>query len=168
MDIEEIVLKFEIREFLRFILAKKKERNTAFSQRAYATHVGFTTSTFNEILKGKRKITKKNFEKISSALKNDKEFDHLLTEYGQARQVQADSGRSQVITDKAVCREMIKISPLVQKNLKGPLFCSLVIAANQEDFEFLQGKVKSALQEKCHFTDLHEVHFLYCDEESKA
>ncbi|WP_413570079.1 DUF4423 domain-containing protein [Bdellovibrio sp. HCB117] len=75
-DLHEV----DVRECLKKLIDIKKNRNRRFSQRAFAIQLGFTSSTFNEILTGKRNLSKKSINKIKLGLGKDPDIKKYLYE----------------------------------------------------------------------------------------
>ncbi|WII71551.1 DUF4423 domain-containing protein [Bdellovibrio sp. 22V] len=75
------VLDLDIREFLQNLILLKQKRNPRFSQRAFAHQLGFSPSSLNEIIKGKRGLSKKSREKLKAGLAGDKDFEQYLLEH---------------------------------------------------------------------------------------
>lgn len=156
------ILKHDIRDFLRDLIERKKARNPQFSQRAYAHFLGFSTSTFNEILKGKRKLTKKSIEKLVLGLSQDKDVESCLADWSQSS-LAFESIRQVELENKA-WEHLLSISKVANK--KSPeerLFCSLVVTTNQKDFEFIHARVSKALESIKDPLDHAEVIFAYLE-----
>lgn len=134
-------------------------RNSRFSQRAYASHIGLTPTTFNEILMGKRKLSHKSISKIVAAVEQDKDFAEYLEEYLKGPTVAANSANASEIQDGAFAK-LLELSGVARKvESKDPIFCTLMVAANQVDFELLRNKVLNAVKAECQFQDVYELSF---------
>ncbi|WII71549.1 DUF4423 domain-containing protein [Bdellovibrio sp. 22V] len=72
------ILQYDIKEFLARIIEHKKQKNPRFSQRAFANQIGLTSTTLNEILKGKRRISAKTMAKLKAAFAQNEELLQLL------------------------------------------------------------------------------------------
>jgi transcriptional regulator with XRE-family HTH domain len=154
----QYVLRFEIREFLTFLLEIKRKRNSRFSQRAFAGYIGLSPSTLNEILSGKRQITKISLLKITEAIEQDRGFDEYLAEYLAQRPL--DSVIRNLESNKKAFQSLIGASEVArQKGLTGPFFCTLIVAAHQEDCDLLRSKILKSLEEDCQTEDIFEVSF---------
>lgn len=70
----------DIKECLKNLIDAKKSRNPRFSQRAFANRLGFTSSTFNEIVTGKRRLSKRSIAKIEQGLSNDPDLKKIIYE----------------------------------------------------------------------------------------
>ncbi|WP_374028926.1 DUF4423 domain-containing protein [Bdellovibrio bacteriovorus] len=78
------LLKHDIKEYLSQIIEQKKKKNPRFSQRAFAQQIGLTSTTLNEILKGKRKISPKTIAKLKAAFSENEELLQLLDDQTSA------------------------------------------------------------------------------------
>lgn len=70
----------DIKECLQNLIDIKKKRNPRFSQRAFAGQLGFSPSSLNEIIKGKRGLSRKSLEKLKAGLAGDKDLEQYLNE----------------------------------------------------------------------------------------
>lgn len=164
----QYVLKFEIREFLRFLMAKKKLRNSRFSQRAFAAHIGLTPTTFNEILMGKRKLSRKSIDKIVVAVEQDKDFEEYFNEYVQGPSASVSSSKNIEVKDGAFA-QLMELSDIARKvDTKDPIFCTLLVATNQVDFEHLRTKILGVVKAECQFQDVYELSFSCVNSSSRV
>lgn len=79
------ILQYDIKEYLRLLIVAKKQKNPQFSQRAFAYQLGFSPSTLNEIIKGKRRLTKKSIEKLKKGLAEDQDLQKYLAVHGNEK-----------------------------------------------------------------------------------
>lgn len=77
-------LQKDIKEYLSQIIEQKKKKNPRFSQRAFAHQIGLTSTTLNEILKGKRRISAKTIAKLKAAFSENQELLQLLDDQAHA------------------------------------------------------------------------------------
>lgn len=160
MNSWQYVLKFEIREFLKFLMAKKKLRNSRFSQRAFAAHIGLTPTTFNEILMGKRKLSRKSITKIVAAVEQDKDFEEYFNEYAQGPSASVSGSSKNIELKDGAFAQLLELSDIARKtDSKDPIFCTLLVATNQIDFELLRTKILNAVKAECQFQDVYELSF---------
>ena len=84
-DVWDTMAQYDIKDFLKNVIEDKKKRNPRFSQRAFAYQLGFSPSTLNEIIKGKRPLTKKSIEKLKQGLAEDKDLHLYIQSYESDR-----------------------------------------------------------------------------------
>lgn len=72
------ILRYDLKQFLKHVLKQKQSINPRFSQRKFAEVLGVAPSTLNEILKGKRPLSKKTLEKLKKCFHSDKDFQAVI------------------------------------------------------------------------------------------
>ncbi|WII71552.1 hypothetical protein QJS83_13870 [Bdellovibrio sp. 22V] len=123
----------DIRDCLENLIKVKKKRNPRFSQRAFANLLGFSVSTFNEILKGKRRISRKSIEKIEKGLFDDQDLRAYISECTKASflRCSASDGQGVLATTQ--------------------FFETLVLAMDPSEFELIRSRIMNIIEESKDF-----------------
>ncbi|KHD89439.1 MAG: hypothetical protein OM95_03490 [Bdellovibrio sp. ArHS] len=79
------IFKYDIKQVLQRVLQEKQETHPSFSQRDLAAQLGMAPSTLNEILKGKRALSKKTLGKIKDLFHEDTHFQEVLRSHDKEK-----------------------------------------------------------------------------------
>lgn len=72
------LLKYDLKSIIEKVIKQKQEKNPRFSQRAMAKYLGMSPSTLNEIIKGKRNLSKKTIDKMKRLFADDPDLLEVL------------------------------------------------------------------------------------------
>jgi uncharacterized protein (TIGR02147 family) len=136
------------RSFLKSVLAEKKRRNSAYSMRALAQHVGITQAGLSQVLSSKRNLSPAKALQIAEKLglgAEEAEYFCLLVQFESTKDHQLREAVERRLLKIHPARKSTDLSGEVFRMISDPYHYTILLLTKVKGFEFKPARIARRL-----------------------